>query len=645
MLFLNPLLLWFLAAAAIPVAIHLINRRRHKTIQWAAMQFLLKASRQSRGKKKLRHICILVCRTLAIATLAIAAARPVVSGLIGWGGGSIDTVVLLLDRSVSMEQRPSDGLPPRRAIALAQARDAIRDVGSPRLVLLDSATLRPQEIPSPSGLPELSSVSATDSAADIPGLLSAAAEFLAEKTGRTEIWIASDLQASNWRPDDPRWAAARTAVNALPSPPAIRILSVTGAGAADHSLRLLSSRREGADLLLDLEIIRSGQNSAASASLTTHLGGANTTESIVLHGPSLRFQKRLPLPSGTATHGWLSLPADGNPANNTAFFASGPPREVSALVVAPPGESASFLALAASAAGSNVATISPADFANHEVSHLAVILWAALLPEGKSAAQLEAFLTNGGHVAMFPPGTDAEATFSGIAWSPPADAARDKFFVLKDWNQTDGPLRDSFDGTPIAARRLRAIRRQLFTGEATALARWEDGEPALARIIHGRGTIWQFTTLPDYSWSNLADGDVLLPAVQRIVAAGASRFDPSHAAYVGDGTVPATARRLDAAATSPASRAGIYEHAGRIVAVNRPPAEDVPDSMPRETVESLFAGTRHTFLDQSGSSPEPTVSRDVWRTFIIAALLFLLAEALLCLPPRVSHKSAPVSIA
>ncbi|MEY4568997.1 MAG: hypothetical protein RLZZ398_436, partial [Verrucomicrobiota bacterium] len=110
MLFLNPLLLWGLLAAAVPIAIHLLNRRRHKTIQWAAMQFLLKATRESRGKKKLRHILILTCRALAIAALAFAAARPIVSGLIGWGGGSIDTVVLLLDRSASMEIKPGDGL-------------------------------------------------------------------------------------------------------------------------------------------------------------------------------------------------------------------------------------------------------------------------------------------------------------------------------------------------------------------------------------------------------------------------------------------------------------------------------------------------------------------------------------------------------
>src|SRR6188474_2264658 len=122
MLFLNPLLLWGLLAAAVPIAIHLLNRRRHKTIQWAAMQFLLKATRESRGKKKLRHILILTCRALALAALAFAAAKPVISGLFGWGGGKVDLVVLLLDRSASMEAKPADGYDSRREIVLKKIR-------------------------------------------------------------------------------------------------------------------------------------------------------------------------------------------------------------------------------------------------------------------------------------------------------------------------------------------------------------------------------------------------------------------------------------------------------------------------------------------------------------------------------------------
>ena len=213
MTFLNQFMLWGLLAASIPVIIHLLNRRRHKTIHWAAMQFLLKATRESRGKKKLRHFLILACRTLGIAALAFAAARPIVSGLLGWGGGSIDLVVLVLDRSASMEARPGDGLAPRRQLVLEKVRESMKTLGNARLVLIDSATAAPQDVPSPEVLTEISSTATTDTAADFPTLLTRAAEFLRETPGRAEIWLASDLQTANWQPDDERWAAARATLN------------------------------------------------------------------------------------------------------------------------------------------------------------------------------------------------------------------------------------------------------------------------------------------------------------------------------------------------------------------------------------------------------------------------------------------------
>ena len=43
---------WFFAAgfalASIPIIIHILNRRRYKTVQWAAMEFLLRAMRKNR---------------------------------------------------------------------------------------------------------------------------------------------------------------------------------------------------------------------------------------------------------------------------------------------------------------------------------------------------------------------------------------------------------------------------------------------------------------------------------------------------------------------------------------------------------------------------------------------------------------------
>ena len=640
-------MLWGLLAASIPVIIHLINRRRHKTIQWAAMQFLLKATRESRGKKKLRHFLILACRTLGIAALALAAARPIVSGFLGWGGGAIDLVVLVLDRSASMEIKPGDGLLARRQIVLEKVRDAMKNLGSTRLVLIDSASGQAQDVPSPEVLAELSSTAATDTSADFPTLLTRAAEYLAETHGRAEVWLASDLQSSNWHPEDERWAAARASLANLPQKPAIRILSLTGSSAPNAAIRLLGSRRAADELLLDLEVVRSADSHISiNLPLTTTLNGTRTTESLTLPGQSLRFQKRIALPPGSDTgSGWFSIPADGNPRDNAAFFAYGPARPIKSLVVAPPGEAADYLALAAAPPGfgnQHAERVDPSQIATLTTNDISTLLWAAPLPGGAAAEQVSRFLTAGGQVIFFPPGTAPAKPFLDLNWSPPTPAAKDKYFILKDWNHSDGPLRDGLDGTPLPAERLKAIRRQLPLGDATPLAPWEDGEPFLTRRIVDRGTAWLVAATPDYTWSNLGDADVLLPLVQRIVALGSERFDASYLAYVGSDAAKSlpgeTRTRTDDYGTpDPANAdhlAGIFKLDGRLLALNRPAAEDAPEILSREALDTALEGSGYTLLEQAGQASDPTLSRDVWRAFLMAVLLFFISEAVLCLPNK-----------
>ena len=50
MTFLNWTILFGLIGIAIPIIIHLLNRRRAKTVEWGAMQFLL-ASLASRNRR------------------------------------------------------------------------------------------------------------------------------------------------------------------------------------------------------------------------------------------------------------------------------------------------------------------------------------------------------------------------------------------------------------------------------------------------------------------------------------------------------------------------------------------------------------------------------------------------------------------
>ena len=71
MTFLQPFILWGLPLVMLPVIIHLINRMRHRPRQWAAMQFLLAATRSSTSHSKIKNWLILAMRILAVLLLLL----------------------------------------------------------------------------------------------------------------------------------------------------------------------------------------------------------------------------------------------------------------------------------------------------------------------------------------------------------------------------------------------------------------------------------------------------------------------------------------------------------------------------------------------------------------------------------------------
>ncbi len=59
-------------AAAIPVIIHLLNRKRYVVVNWAAMRFLLAAQKKNVRRLKLEHWLLLAIRTLLVLLLILA---------------------------------------------------------------------------------------------------------------------------------------------------------------------------------------------------------------------------------------------------------------------------------------------------------------------------------------------------------------------------------------------------------------------------------------------------------------------------------------------------------------------------------------------------------------------------------------------
>src|SRR4051794_2862159 len=72
MSFLAPYLLWGSLAAGIPLAIHFFFKSRFRTVNWAAMEFLLQAVEQTSRRIKFQELLLLLARITLLLLLAFA---------------------------------------------------------------------------------------------------------------------------------------------------------------------------------------------------------------------------------------------------------------------------------------------------------------------------------------------------------------------------------------------------------------------------------------------------------------------------------------------------------------------------------------------------------------------------------------------
>src|SRR5260370_35227910 len=86
MTFLSPLLIWGTLLGAIPLIIHLLNRRRFRRVEWAPMHYLKLTIQRNRRRIELEQLLLLLLRIPLPVLLFFYLARPVLNptGLEEW---------------------------------------------------------------------------------------------------------------------------------------------------------------------------------------------------------------------------------------------------------------------------------------------------------------------------------------------------------------------------------------------------------------------------------------------------------------------------------------------------------------------------------------------------------------------------------
>ena len=645
------ILLWGLPLALIPLVIHLLNRLRYRTVPWAAMGFLLHATRASTRHARLRQLLILIFRILALLFLAAALARPLLGGMLGsLFDGPPARIIILLDRSGSMETIDAATHRSARLRVLEQLSDAViqMDAGA-EIVLIDSATLTPQQMVDADMLTKIDeqtgqiiwpAVRRTDSSADITALLNACQAWMSRHPGgRTEIWIASDLQAVNWQPDSQAWTNIAKGFEVFGDQVSVRILTADSPTKENLAIRLVNCERhqagDDAELVLDLDIEATVESDIV-VPLNVNIDGQSMQFDVHLEAKSMRVRRRLPLREMT-TGGWgsVSLPDDSNRSDNICYFAFGRQRTLRTAVCAVTPAVGRLLHLAAAPspeARDAALQLTPDTFDPVDLSDIALVIWQGNIDD-EHQAKLQRYVDDGGTLLCFP-ATDVgnTALLDFATWYDPEQS---DVFAIDDWTRDRGVLADAATGVPLALAELEIIQRCRIEADANVLARFDDDQPFILEHRRGNGRIVVCTSLPHPDWSNLHYGAVLVPVVQRLLHGGGRRLD--QIVYGECGRVlpvdsePAWVPAQPGGTESP-WQAGVFDSGRRRIVLNAAVQESDLPRLGRDDLASLFGSVDWRLFTET---PDDDANRrgELWRACIVLVLLCLFVELLLTTPP------------
>ncbi|MEQ9068423.1 MAG: VWA domain-containing protein, partial [Gimesia chilikensis] len=206
--FASPWLLMGLLAAGVPVLIHLLHKRKFIETEWAAMKFLLAATKKYSRRVRFEQLLILLVRCLILLLLAVAFSRPY------WSvkGAFFETAapvhrILVIDTSFSMRWQNDGREKFASAKELAETLVSDSNTGD-AFQLIQISSVSPQTLISrPSRqqayvLDEISRLQPTEEYGDVTQALQSALEFLnqAQELAQKEVIVISDFQAKSWAP-------------------------------------------------------------------------------------------------------------------------------------------------------------------------------------------------------------------------------------------------------------------------------------------------------------------------------------------------------------------------------------------------------------------------------------------------------------
>lgn len=685
MTFLNPLLLLGLAAAAIPIAVHLFNFRRPKRVAFSSLAFLREQQASTMQRVKVKQWLLLALRILALACLGLAFARPIVEG---WAGNALgrpaSSVAIVVDTSPSMLRRDAGGELLTQAKALGSSLVDALDAGDEFFILTTSPARSSLALRTPGAaldaLRELDVSYAgqplTQAIARAAGLLEGAAHPL------REIYVISDVQRSTLADSSRSPIGFDGRVVLLP----IGDTDLPDVGAAVTDVRIESRIvQAGQPVQLRATIANTGARDLTGYGVRVDLEGVQVAQQTVdvPQGEAVDVLMTL-----TPRHtGWLAgqvaVETDGFEADDARAFALNVPNRTRVLVAQGPGADPRYVRTALEAAQGadgalfDVAYVDADALATEPLDEYeALILLGAQSATDGVVGRLARYVQSGGGILAFsdaqPGGTAALVQAVGGGSVAAVRGASGEPLTQSDRVEREHPVFARVFGR--GDRQAETISVQRYTpysagrsGERT-LIRLASSDPLVQEIPSGEGALLLVTASPEPSWTDLPTRGLWLPLVYRsllylasgdaaqgaqlspgqsasLAIPGAERYavvGPDGAERAADVRIGAAGPRLETGGLT--DRPGVYtvQADGDVAtrfAVGLDPRESLLESASAsEASANVTAVTGLNVETESGARSDAQAAqaalglgsggREIWNVLLWLSLLFLLAETI-----------------
>ena len=580
MSFIAPLFFVALAALAIPVLIHLIQREKKEIIRFPSLMFVQRVPYKSIQRRRIHNWLLLMVRLAALASIVIAFARPFFErqNLAVVAGTGAREVVVLLDQSYSL------GYADRWQRAQTAASDAIGRLGADdrgSVVLFSSGAeiaLRSTAAGEQARL--LAAVAAAKPVAGATRYapaLKVAGSILAESPlPRREVILISDFQRGGWRGEEGARLPEGTTLTpvAIGGGPDVPNVSVTAVSLA----RSTFSNQER--VAVTAVVVNRGTRSLTGGQLALDIGGRPVqTERLDVEGASSTSVTFAPFTlAANNMRGTVRAGADALGADNVFNFVVSPVQPVRVVVVDRGGTGSATVylsrALAIGDAPRFETTVRQPDaLSDDDLRRASLVILNDVVVPAALGRRLARYVEAGGglFVALGPRATwPQDVDVLPAALQAPVDRTRGdaaRIGALEYGHPVFEPFRAPRSGD-FSVARIFGYRAVAPVPSAQVLARFDAGAPALLERRSGMGRVLLWTSTLDLAWSDLPLKPVFLPFVHRAARHLSSYTEPAPWSTVG--------QVLDASFGASASRPGggvVVTPSGRQVPIDEEGAE------------------------------------------------------------------------